>query len=1164
MLVSELVCRFAVRRGGLLALAALVALLAVGVLQPPSPTKAAPPDDLELILSLSNDADNVVPPDSTINIQAQLRHTGIEHNLEITAGVLRSSGFFDFENTGRSKVDIAAQKVGAAAWRGSEAMFGDRYGGGALSENTLAVNSVKSVYHDHDNDPATMRIWEQQGGKFYVYNAQTKTQIAQINPPTGASENGFANTVLVHQASGANTATIFVTSPQDSVTISSTLEANVGRLYIYTVNYAVTPPTVTLSATITPSDDDAIHFRRDPPQAGDKLPAKFGTTAALSGDGSILVVGAPQLHRLGGAVVFHRPATGWNALTWADGAQLSPMKIVDDAKYYESSANGGYTGAERTKANSIGWTETGGRVGISRDGSTIAFGGFNRTRNDTNTNLCTGTRSSTDNRTNTACGWIAVFEKPSGNWATDDSPDAELFHDGMVHVQRLGQWLALNHDGSVIAGVASQRQPARTSPGYVYLFNEPAGTWNGAITSAHARLEVAGGKLGDVFGQGGVSFNVDGTKLAVSNSNYQDATGAGLAKGAPNTSNFYGRAWIFDKPSGAWANATTANATLVEAPSKRVSAFFGGVRYAADGERLLVGQSERSSYYSREIGPGAMWLFDSSLEPVFFAGSACDIGAGDILDDSSDDINTCSLTLPAMTEIVVPAGTAEGTFTISGSVTIDGRTYQGSLAVRVGTIKEVADATLDFATDDRGSVGVRDDRPYPSAIAPGSSTVLRLSLLSETGKAPAAGSVGSILVTTTAGRLSTNINDREGAVITQPAGRLNSDGCRGVGGFACQVPVDRAVLTSANADKILITLSAPSNARPGMATVTARVTSIAGETFTDTVRVAITGAFKTLKIAEPTTSVLNVGTPDSGMDKDDRDTARLAVTAEDAAGNDIVVPGTEQATVDSPRAIPTHRLTIKAPNGRSNPAGISARWLPNAAGTGLELDAGGNPQIEIDVDASAAAPLPGGEYTIEARVNRQTWSQTFNVAGGPREIMLSAPTEEVAVDSRITVSATVTDADGRPVSDGTEVTFTERGISGATLILTSGSVQRTVDGRASAELLAVSAGTAYVTANAGDITDVRVIHARARMMPDMPDTPASRMTSTVPNEFSVWLAPSATLASHLLPELGSVRSILRWIDGSWLRYAVVGGRLVPGSTNFEITEGAVLWLANGN
>ena len=1157
-----LVCRFAARGAGWLALAALVALLAAGVLRPAGPAEAAPPDDLELILSLANDADNVVPPDSRITLAASLRHTGIEHNLEITEGTLRTSGHFDFEATSRSKVDIAAQKIGAAAWRGSNAMFGDQYGGGALSENTLVVNAIKSVYHDHDNDPSTIDIWQQAGGKFYVYNAETKTEIAQIDPPAGANSDYFANTVLVHQASGANTATVFVTSPRDTVGGV----AQVGRLYIYTVNYGVTPPTVTLAQTVEPSAADATYNRR--PSTGDSFytasdtrPANFGTTAALSGDGSILVVGAPLLHRLGGAVVFHRPATGWGALTWADGAQLSPMKVAAEGAWY--GGTGGYTNEEKNKAETIGWTETGGRVGISRDGSTIAFGGFNRTNQrtgGTTSRLCS--RDTTLNRDSNACGWIAVFEKPSGNWATDDSPDAELYHDGAVHVQRLGQWLALNHDGSVIAGVASQRQPARSSPGYVYIYNEPAGTWNGAITSAHATLSVDGGKLGDVFGQGGVSFNVDGSKLAISNSGYQDATGAGLAKGAPNTSSFYGRAWIFDKPSGAWADATSANATLVEAPSRRVSAFFGGVRYAADGERLLVGQSERSSYYVREIGPGAMWLFDSSLDPVFFAGSSCAIEGGEILDDSSDDINTCELTLPAMTEIVIPAGAAAGDFTVSGSVTIDGQTYHGSLAVRVGTIKEVADATLDFAIDDRGSVGVRDDRPWPSAIAPGGRTVLRLSLLSETGKAPAAGSVGSILMTTTAGRLSTNINDMEGAVTTQPAGRLNQDGCRGTGGFACQVPVERTVLTSANADKILVTLSAPSNARPGTATVIARVTSLTGDTFSDTVTVAITGAFKTLEIEEPSTSVLNVDTPDSGADKDDRDIALLSVTAQDTAGNSVMVPGTEPATVDSPRTIPTHRLTIKAPDGKSNPAGISARWLPNAAGTGLELDADDNPQIEIDVDASAEAALPSGEYTIEARVNRQTWSQTFRVAGGPETIVIEAPAEDALVGSRITVSATVTDAAGRPVSDGTEVTFTERGIGSAVLILTSSSKQRTVDGQASAELLAVSAGVAYVTVSTGEIADARVIRARADggAMP----LASERLSSTRTNDFAVWLASTRTQASLLLPELEGVLSILRWSGGRWLRYAVIGGRLVPGSTDFTIPRGAVLWLANGN
>ena len=1152
------VTRVGACRAGLLAFACLLALAASAALFPSRSALAAPPDDLELILSLVDDSDNVVPPDSTLKVKAQLRHTGIEHNLQISAGTLRISGIADWEETGRSTLPINQQMVGAAAWRGSEAMFGDRYGGGALSENTLAVNSVKSVYHDHDNDPATMRIWEQQGGKFYVYNAQTKTQIAQINPPTGASENGFANTVLVHQASGANTATIFVTSPQDSVTISSTLEANVGRLYIYTVNYAVTPPTVTLSATITPSDDDAIHFRRDPPQAGDKLPAKFGTTAALSGDGSILVVGAPQLHRLGGAIVFHRPATGWNALTWADGAQLSPMKIVDDAKYYESSANGGYTGAERTKANSIGWTETGGRVGISRDGSTIAFGGFNRTRNDTNTNLCTGTRSSTDNRTNTACGWIAVFEKPSGNWATDDSPDAELFHDGMVHVQRLGQWLALNHDGSVIAGVASQRQPARTSPGYVYLFNEPAGTWNGAITSAHARLEVAGGKLGDVFGQGGVSFNVDGTKLAVSNSNYQDATGAGLAKGAPNTSNFYGRAWIFDKPSGAWANATTANATLVEAPSKRVSAFFGGVRYAADGERLLVGQSERSSYYSREIGPGAMWLFDASLEPVFFAGSACEISAGESVNDSSDDINTCPLATAEDATIVIPPGFDDGRFVISGRVTIEEQVYRSTLEVRVAEIQEVAKATLEIGTDSRGTPATSDDRPHKSALEPGESTVLRLAVLNENDAASGPNTIASILITATSGSLSTNINDNEGRATTDPMVRANQDGCIGTGGLACQVRV--AALDVSNSDKIDITLRAPSPARPGIARVRAVVLSRDGESLaTETIEIAFTGLPQTYAISMPTTSVLNEGTDDDSSVPDNRDRLLLAATAADASGNKVALPGTELDTATQLRMIPSHRLTIISPAGRRNPTGVAARWL--AEGGGLKLNRAGEAQIEIDVDAEPTARLANGEYTIEMRVGAKTARQTFVVSGGPATLTLGEVEGTLGVSESVMLTATIADSEGNPVPDDTRVVWLDRP-TGATPVTVQLSAQtRTRDGRATANYLVIGPGSGYVTATADTATDIRLLRVDDSALAQ-PLMVAEALTSTSPGGFSTWLDDRVIDASELLAAVDGVDSVLLWENGVWLRYGTSGDLVIPGSLNFRIRLGAVLWLGN--
>ena len=1164
-----LVNRAAARRVGMLALAALAVLLAAVALA--RPVDGAPPADLELILSLGNDADNVVPPDTTVTVEAHLRHTGVGHHLEVTQGSLRTSGYYDFEGSGRSKVDLAAQQIGAAAWRGSGAETGDRFGafGGTILDNDTFF--AKSLQSDFDG-----QVWATRTGKVYVYDVPTKTEIGVITPPTGGTTHSFAEGFDAYQED-ASTGWIFIGSWREALTVSGvtcrafpdgrasirndrtstgTTCNEVGRVYIYRLDRSVSPMTIssTPCATLTPSAADAVYAQT---ASGASLGGRFGHGVEVNEATDTLVVGAPKMHYTGAVKVYTKPtsAGGWCDLTYADAVTLTPTPIPTEGAW-GSATNKQKSYAERMWSDGPGGAAFGQEIKMSADGSTLVIGAFLKRHNDSNALYASGIADT---------GEVGIYVKPATGWADATAPNARLWLTPTVNEPRLGQWVAVTHDGASIAAAAPQRpQVPPTSPGYVYVWNRPSGGWTTDDSNgADATLSAVGGRDSDQFGHSSIDFNHDGTRLLVSNHKYQDAArGASDGRWLNSNASYAGRAWLFSGTNGSWASATTASATEIQSPAPQPGVFFGVARYASDGRQILVGQPEDTSLRNNAFGPGRVWLYNEQLAPQFFAGSACRIESGDILDDVSDDINSCPLTLPARTEITVPPGAVEGTFTVSGSVTIDGQAYAGSLAVRVGTIKEVADATLDFAIDDRGSVGVRDDRPWPSAIAPGGRTVLRLSLVSEAGQAPAAGSVGSILVTTTAGRLSSNINDEELAPAAFSTARRNQDGCRGTGGFACQVPVGRTVLTSSNADEILVTLSAPSNARPGTATVIARVTSLAGDAFTDTVTVAITGAFKTLEIEEPLTSVLNVDTPDSGAMRDNQDIALLSVTAQDESGNRVMVPGTEPATVDSPRAIPTHRLTIKGPDGKSNPAGISARWLPNTAGTGLELDADDNPQIEIDVDAAADVALPSGEYTIEARVNRQTWSQTFRVASGPTALTLSAPAEDVAVGSRITVSATVTDSDGRPVSDGTEVTFTERGIgTSAVLILTSSSRQRTVDGQASVELLVVSAGVAYVTVEAGDIADARVIRASGN---GAAPVESERLSSTRANDFSVWLSQTPTEAALLLPELEGVLSILLWEVDRWLRYAVIGGRLVPGSTDFEIPRGAVLWLANGN
>ena len=53
---------------------------------------------------------------------------------------------------------------------------------------------------------------------------------------------------------------------------------------------------------------------------------------------------------------------------------------------------------------------------------------------------------------------------------------------------------------------------------------------------------------------------------------------------------------------------------------------------------------------------------------------------------------------------------------------------------------------------------------------------------------------------------------------------------------------------------------------------------------------------------------------------------------------------------------------------------------------------------------------------------------------------------------------------------------------------------------------------------------------------------------------------AATLLSWLVAAGDSVVGVFKWDGSQWLRYARVDGMLVPGSTNFSISGGAVLWL----
>ena len=567
---------------------------------------------------------------------------------------------------------------------------------------------------------------------------------------------------------------------------------------------------------------------------------------------------------------------------------------------------------------------------------------------------------------------------------------------------------------------------------------------------------------------------------------------------------------------------------------------------------------------------------------------------------------TCPLDLGDSAAITIPAGTPAGTYTISAALSINGRQYTDTMEftiVEPGSIDEVAEVRLDFAPQERGPN--RGD-PYPSAIAPGQSTKLRLTSLNEHGAASATGSIASILLTAAAGTLSTSLGD----------------GCAPAGGRICRIPV--SAVTASNAHQIPITITHPGPNKAGTTTVEATLISSDGEAFTPPpLTITFKGAAASLAISEPPTGLLG-----SATDNDDRDQLKLTVTAADAAGNDVELP------YRAPRA------TIKNADGNQITSGISVVWTEDGPDDDETHDrfarnAANAVEATITATAAAAAPLTPGEYTLELRTDNKTATRKFTIVGPVRSVALGDPQGDLQVNGTITLTATIRDAEDALVPDGTPVEWNSLNAGETTVLVQLRADRSTTNGAATAQFWAVNPGTATITARADNIADLAWVR--------IPTTPAAAtagagaagsgaagtgadgaagsgaggaagsagsgsagadgsagsgsagtgaagsaadgaagtgadgsgsagaadgsaaggaaatappLTSTLPGSFSTYIGAAPTTAAALLNDLPGVLSISYWSGRGWSRYTG------PRSQNFPIPPNALLWLAN--
>ena len=1232
----------------------------------------------QLVLSVLDEADNIVPPGSEISIRADLRFSGsLDSGQTFNFGGinLRLTGdyYWTWNATDRRRLAVADRDTEVSApprpGRADELDFFS-----PTKADGTPVGATGSIFAAglHRRTLLATSVL----GEAYVFDTWRKRQVAVITAPDAvdspanfgrtdadipnptsdpinaqddnARDDGSLGAGAAVWQESDDTAWLFLTSLNDDIEGT----ADVGSLYIYKVDWSVEPVTVELVKRLHPPRSEFSNVSTS------TIPApQYGSSLDISDDGSTLAVGSRRMNHIGAVYIYQRPSgpgQSWGDIEYADGIKLTqaPTPPWGDpavaATRPFSWATGGTCPSwchkvaqlvgNGNNANIANRSFAHPDLALSGDGKVLVVSAYEMchlVQRPLGSYGCGSISQSNQ-------GKMWVFVAPKQNPSDSDAQRS------WSHVPRAGATKTLipaGADGSSFnpanhyapgpqrqvttetRALRSRNQWAANlyfgqtfdiSPDGLTIMVAEGG--NGVIL-LFTRSNISGWSGGDTFGKGGSrpGYNANQPLHGVGMGGiFFNEAGDSVMIGWPHYRQFGantgGTVLFWNRSSGgSWGAADLTRGDDLFGPLPNpIGAYFGARPiWGLDYERYAI---------SRPIPAQT-----GSLPSGFFLSRnhAC-------LPEQVDGAPAQSC-LVDVSNITIPEGTAGQTLTIQGELTFSvageadsARTVRSApLEITIGAVNEVAELRLGRATDTKGTTTTEDDALYPDTIGRGETTTLRLQVLSEHGKAAATNSVNVISLRTTAGSLSTTLGG----------------GCRGGnGGQLCTI--DGAALRTRNSDNILVTLAYPSGrvTAASAAELNATVIANTGAAATaEPLSIRLTGPAAALAIAEPRASLLNVDTTDSGLAQDDRDLLTLTVTATDENGSSVTAPsrsyvdrvkgpdgalvpasqiavqwplrggencavrpggapstfalaggGTRQRDLPHPVSDGTLQPDTLIPSARlaSTIAGNFCVWQENrwrawetgAGGTDFTITPGepfffvregerpvrepvlvdGQPQLRLNVNAAASAPLAAGQYTLEVRQAGLPWvSQTFQLVGGPAAIALDPNRVELAPDSEFTVTATVSDADGNPVPDGTAVEWSEIQTGRVVGVVQLGGGRATTNGEVSATYRAVATGQFTVTAQAGDQRAVARVNVSSP-----PSSLVELLSTTSPNAYSTWIGGGSVQVSDLLPSLEGVTTLSIWQNDRWLRYGVSEGQLIPGSTDFPINPGDILWLSN--
>lgn len=286
------------------------------------------------------------------------------------------------------------------------------------------------------------------------------------------------------------------------------------------------------------------YFKAASVNASDTL----GTSVAVSGDGTTVVVGVP--------------GEDSNA-TGIDGNAANNAATDSGAAYVFARTAGvwaqqSYLKASNTTANNA----FGKAVAISTDGSTIAIAAPQRT---------------------TGAGAVYVFVRNGASWAQQTALTASNTQGD----DRFGTALALTANGSILAVGAIGEDSDGSGPtnnaapdaGAAYVFTRAGPVW-----TQQAYIKASNTQEDDLFG-GALALNAAGTTLAIGATGEASASTGINGDQNNNTAGGAGAVYIFTGNGVTWTQSAYIKAPNAEA----IDSFGAAVALSTDGNTLAVG-----------------------------------------------------------------------------------------------------------------------------------------------------------------------------------------------------------------------------------------------------------------------------------------------------------------------------------------------------------------------------------------------------------------------------------------------------------------------------------------------------------------------------------------------------------------------------------------------